>query len=236
LIIGLPLILRKFRKFQKLKKIFGALAVIFVPIVVFFSFALGILKIEYFQKVIFFAVTLPVLFSLFLYLILNFESFNYRQPLRSYYGFYLILFILLFIVIPIGYGSYFYDIPVFTASVPECSSPLSAFEDAAREYKLLYLMGHTKDREIFFDATVPPITIIVIDKELIQTIKVNYSQSMTNSMRDLFKMEKRNFFEENEEFQKEIMGDSENMDLEAVQSWMQQEVETPVKKKGEGNE
>lgn len=235
-IISLPLIFRNFIKSHKLKEVCGILVLIVVSAVTFFTFALGILKRENVQEILFFAVSLPVLLSLFLYLMLNFESLDYKRPLRNYYGIFLILFLLLFLVIPIGYGSHFFDIPVFTASVPDCSSQLSAFEETAQKYKLLYLMGHTSDREIFFDATTPPITIIVVDKKLIKSIKVNYSQSMTNSLRDLFNMERRNFFSENKEFQKEIMGEQEKigplLDPKEVNLWLEQEDKASEKKKG----
>lgn len=233
LIIGLPVIFRKFKIFQRLKRICGILCLIVVPIIVFLTFTLGILKHEYRQEIFFFAVSIPVLVSLFLYLVLHFDRIDLKKPLKNSYGVFMILFLLLFLVLPIGYGSNFYDIPVFITSVPECTSPLAAFEEAARKYKLLYLMGHTSDREIFFDATTSPITIIVVDKKLIKSIKVNYSQSMTNRLRDLFSMERENLFTEHDELREKIMGKSDEVDKDEVLDWIEQKPVNLETKKGE---
>jgi len=236
LIIGLPMILRKFEKFQKLKQVCGILCLIVVPIIVFLTLSLGILNYKYAKEIFFFAVSLPVLTSLFLYLVLNFDRFDHKKPLKNSYGFFGVLFLLLFLVLPIGYGSNFFDIPVFTTSVPECSSPIAAFEEAAQKYKLLYLMGHTSDREIFFDATTSPIAIIIVDRKLIESIKVNYSQTMTNSLRNLFSMERENLSPKRGDLQKKIMGESKELGMNEVIDWIKQKPENSEIKKERKND
>jgi hypothetical protein len=125
--------------------------------------------------------------ALFLYLAVDFPSFNYREPFKNLYGPFVLIFILLFLSIPVGYGSYLYDITVFTVSVPECSSKDTAFSMLdSKRYRLLYLMGHTSEREIFFDATAPPISVILVDKKLINSIRVDFSRVQTQTLRALY--------------------------------------------------
>ena len=199
-IVILPLLFRRYKKYIKsdrLKKSICGLSLIFVLFTVFITLTLGILTNESLERTVFNTISLPVLFALFLYLVVSFQNFNFKKPLKNLYSLFLIIFIALFLSIPVGYGSFLYDIAVFTASVPECNTDDTAFGvTSAKEYKLLYLMGHTSDREIFFDATTAPITIILIDKKLINSIKVNYSKVQTHTIRRLQDMAKIDFSQE----------------------------------------
>ena len=159
---------------------------------------------------------------MFLYLAVNFQDFDFKIHLKNLYNFYIIIFIVFFLSIPIGYGSFLYDIAVFTASVPDCSSEHTAFGVASMEnFKSLYLMGHTSDREVFFDVTSPPITIILIDKKLINSIRIRYNIDQTNSIRRLHDgIEEKDFFGEDFEFEKIIPGKLKMLKKEDVDKWM----------------
>jgi hypothetical protein len=63
---------------------------------------------------------------------------------------------------------------------------IKAFERSrAGGYQLLYLMGHTSEREIFFDATRTSLNVILIEKKLISAIKVDLSRVQMHSLRKL---------------------------------------------------
>jgi len=200
-IVILPLLFRRYKKYIKsdrLKKSICGLSLIFVLFTVFITLALGIFTNTILERIVFNTISLPVLFALFIYLAVSFQNFNFKTPLKNLYSPFLIIFITLFLSIPVGYGSFLFDIAVFTASVPECNTDDTAFGVAStKEYKLLYLMGHTSDREIFFDATTSPITIILIDKKLINSIKVNYSKVQTHTIRRLQNIVKIDFSQKN---------------------------------------
>ena len=228
LIGGLPIIFKKTKILKKHRKISCIMCLIIVPIIVFLTFTLGIFKQECVREIFFFALSVPVLISLFLYLALNFDKFDLKRPSSNAYCLFLILFLLLFLVLPIGYGSNFFDIPGFVASAPECSPPLKAFGEMGGTYRLLYLMGHTSDREIFFDVTLSPAKIILVDKKLIKSITVNYDLVQVNGLKVLLSInkERKTLFEELVGLQKEILGKSDEVKQDDVQDWLNQK---PVK-------
>lgn len=230
-IVILPLLFRRYKKYIKsdrLKKSICGLSLIFVLFTVFITLTLGIFTNESLERIVFNTISLPVLFALFLYLAVSFQNFNFKKPLKNLYSLFLIIFIALFLSIPVGYGSFLYDIAVFTASVPECNTEDTAFGLAsAKEYKLLYLMGHTSDREIFFDATTAPITIILIDKKLINSIKVNYSKVQTHTIRRLQDMAKIDFSQEGFELLGIKKDDVTQLNKKETDEWMLINVEDP---------
>jgi hypothetical protein len=220
IIIALPLLLRSVIKSTLLKKAFSVLCLIFVSLVVFFTFTLGIFKDAHLEKVVFNAISLPVLSVLFIYLAVDFQKFESTTPFKNLYAPFLIIFILLFLSIPIGYGSCLYDITVFTVSVPKCNSENTDFK-MSQKYKLLYLMGHTSEREIFFDVTTSPINIILVDKKLINSIKVNYSKVQIQTLRNLYNIPNRDLFDESIIEQKKIIpGEVTKLDKGQLDEWL----------------
>lgn len=143
------------------------------------------------SELIFFTVSLPGLISLFIYLLVNFVDFDYAKPFKTPYGLFFLLFIFLFIAIPLGYGSNIYDIYLYETNTPECDSLVAlnrpSKEPAVEEFNLLFLMGHTSGREIFSYATDIPPRLILVDKARIKSITVKYEPNPKMSIRKLFK-------------------------------------------------
>ena len=231
-IIILPLLFRRYKEkiAGGLKKLILGLSILISLFAVFCTLSLGIFNNDC-KDIIFNALSLPVLLAIFLYLVVYFQDFNFKIPLKNFYSLFIIIFIVFFLSIPIGYGSFLYDIAVFTASVPDCSSEHTAFGVASmNNFKLLYLMGHTSDREVFFDVTSPPITIILVDKKLINSIRVSYNKDQTKSLRRLHdEIEQKDFFGEDFEWKKIIPGELEMLNKEDIDKWML-DIEDPDKK------
>jgi hypothetical protein len=227
----LPLLFCIAKKFKLtlLKNILAFCAIIFAATVVFTTFTLGILRNASLEKTVFNAVSLPALFALFLYLAGDFHKFEYKEPFRNLYGPLLLIFVFLFLSIPVGYGSYLYDVTVFTVSVPECNSENTAFgKSPSKSYRLLYLMGHTSEREIFFDATTPSITVILVDKKLINSIRVEFSKTQIQTLRALYDIPNREFFDEAMKDQENIVpGEVELFGGEQLDEWMLKKDELP---------
>lgn len=141
-----------------------------------------------FNALMFFAISIPVLVALFLYLLFNYKykEFDYKRPHRTPYGIFFLSFILLFISIPVGYGSSIYDIYLYEVDVPECDEVDVFREPSAEGIDLLYLMGHTSGREIFSYVTDIPPRLILVNKESIKSISVKYKPNPEMSIRKLF--------------------------------------------------
>jgi hypothetical protein len=216
------LIMKRF-KLTFLRNILAVFSIVFAATVVFITFTLGILRTASLERTVFNAVSLPALLALFLYLAGDFHSFDSKEPFKNLYSPFVLIFIFLFLSIPVGYGSYLYDITVFTVSVPECSSKDTAFNmfDSKR-YRLLYLMGHTSEREIFFDATAPPISVILVDKKLINSIRVDFSKVQTQTLRALYDVSTRDYLDKAMKDQEmNIPGEVERLENKQLKEWMQ---------------
>jgi hypothetical protein len=132
-----------------------------------------------------FAVSLPTLFTTFIYLAYNFSGFALKK-FKTKFGILFIFFVLLCVSIPIGYGTSIYDIPLYRVRGIESRESLKVFEmSTTSEFNVFYLMGHTSGREIFFDATTFPASPIIIDRELIKTVKVSDDHNKPMTLRGL---------------------------------------------------
>ena len=109
---------------------------------------------------------------------------HYQKPLKNKYGVLLASFLVLLATIPIAYGSSIYDLEIYSIDLPECENEVSVFGTSNNgTYKVLYLLGHTMRRDIFFDATTMPASTIIIDNDLIKTIKINFKSRERNTVR-----------------------------------------------------
>jgi len=141
-------------------------------------------------ELIFYTICIPVLASLFIYLSINFkeniERFGFAKLYKTTYGILALSFIFLFISIPVGYGSAIYDINLYEVEDIESDS-VSSLRDRVKDgFDLLYLMGHTSDREIFTYPTDTPPSLILVDRKLIKSITVRHNNNPAMSMRKLF--------------------------------------------------
>ena len=141
-----------------------------------------------FSELMFFAISIPVLIALFLYLLFNYKykESDYKKPFRTPYGVFFLACILLFISIPVGYGSSIYDIYLYEVDIPECDEVNVFREPSAKDFDLLYLMGHTSGREIFSYVTDTPPRLILVNSESIKSITVKYKPNPEMSIRKLF--------------------------------------------------
>ncbi|MBI4618999.1 MAG: hypothetical protein HY739_02355 [Desulfobacterales bacterium] len=133
------------------------------------------------KKVIIFILSIPILTAIFVYLAVKFKD----CVKKSYGSYYLMLlfFISLFISIPVGYGNHIFDIDIFPVVSFDCSDStkiesllkLKRDIDTQGEGAFFFLMGHTTDREIFFDnqSLSPPVKIILIERDLIKFLKIS---------------------------------------------------------------
>ena len=143
------------------------------------------------KKVILFMISMPVLAGIFAYIALRFKDF-----IKSTYRFYylmILLFLILFVSIPVGYGDNIFDMDIFpvtgfdysdTARI-ESLKALKDDIDTQGEGTLFFLMGHTTDREIFFDnqALSPPARMVLIERSLIKFLKI--SRKNINTLRNI---------------------------------------------------
>jgi hypothetical protein len=153
----------------------------------------SIYSIKEAKKVIIFILSIPVLTAIFVYLAVKF-----KDCVKKSYGFYylmLLFFIGLFISTPVGYGDYIFDIDIFPVVGFDCADStkieslikLKRDIDTQGEGALFFLMGHTTDREIFFDnqSLSPPAKIILIERDLIKFLKI--SRDNMNSLRNILR-------------------------------------------------
>lgn len=143
------------------------------------------------KKVIIFILSVPLLTAIFAYLAVKF-----KDCVKKSYGYYylmLLFFVSLFISTPVGYGDHIFDIDIFPVVGFDCADStkiesllkLKRDIDTQGEGTLFFLMGHTTDREIFFDnqSLSPPAKIILIERDLIKFLKI--SRDNINSLRNI---------------------------------------------------
>ncbi len=141
-----------------------------------------------FQDIVLYGFALPILAAVFLHLVYTFRGFSSRMITRTSYGLFLTFFLLLLIAIPIGYGSSIYDMKIYRVIGIEYSSAINATSASpSGEFKLFYLMGHTSEREILFDASTVPANPLIIDKGVITAIKISTDIENPMTMRSLLK-------------------------------------------------
>jgi hypothetical protein len=147
-----------------------------------------------FKKLFLFMIAVPLLVGLFMYLAIRFKRFALK-PYRYYYAA-VVLFVCLLVAIPIGYGDNIYDITLYPIVAFDCAEDLKL--PALAELKeqmskqgegtLFFLMGHTTEREVFFDnqdLTSQP-RMILVERSLIKYLKLSGD---INSVRKLLHME-----------------------------------------------
>jgi hypothetical protein len=145
------------------------------------------------KKFFIFMISVPVLSIIFLYIAFKFRQFM-KRPYRFYY-FMLLLFLGLFISIPVGYGDHVFDLEIFPvvgidyADGTNIESLKKLREDINTQGKgsLFFLMGHAVDREIFLDnqSFMPPAKIILVERNLIKFLHI--SMENTIPLRNILK-------------------------------------------------
>ena len=148
------------------------------------------------KRIYIFMVSVPFLIGAFCYLALRFSRFV-KAPYRYYY-FIMLLFLCLFISIPVGYGDNIFDIEIYPvvgfdyADGVNIQSVKALKKDIETQGKgtLFFIMGHTTDREIFIDnqSLSPPANMILVERSLIKFLKI--SRDKINSLRDIMQKQK----------------------------------------------
>jgi hypothetical protein len=200
LIVFVPLLRMSTRSkslfLQKLRASKIYLAVICIFVVVVLTLKLGTIRpglwgmsgiaAKSFRDVLLYGFSFPILAAIFIYLVYNFDSFSPQVLIRTSYGLFLCFFLILFIAIPIGYGSSIYDMKIYRVKSIEYSGAINVTSTSpSGEFKVFYLMGHTSGREILFDASTMPANPIIIDKALIKAIKISADGGNPMTMRSL---------------------------------------------------
>jgi hypothetical protein len=147
-----------------------------------------------FHHYVFFYLSIPIFVSLFFYLSRHFDEFDFRRPFQGRFGVPFLFFVVLMVAIPKGYGSSIFDLDLFEVEPPICEE----FEmpgcpedekDPALRFKYFYLMGHTASREIFSSQIDKPLNkppaLILVNRNLIQGIEVQYNKNPTMTLRKL---------------------------------------------------
>ena len=176
------------RKKGRLLAIFSSIYVIFLT-----------LSLDYFENIfhtdfvgaknIFYLISLPVMATIVFFIFKNYEIIYSKEFPKSYVISFLLIFVALFISIPIGYGTYLYKLPIFESEAPELveNVELVAFQKSNKEEnKLFYFMGQLSDKDIYFDLTDDNNKkIILVEKALVRASKVIYSTEQ--DLRDALK-------------------------------------------------
>lgn len=139
------------------------------------------------KEVVLFHLSVPVLCMIFTYLAFNFGRFTFKT-----YGAYYLMVVLfwgLLLAIPIAYGSAVFDVEVFPVEgVDFGDSPnINSLKDLKTSINtkkggaLFFLMGHTSDKEVFFDwnEANPPAKMMIIDRSLIKYLKVTKADTLS---------------------------------------------------------
>lgn len=149
------------------------------------------LSITEFNKVFLFMISIPVAAGVFLYLALHFRGFT-KQPYRVY-SLMIFLFLGLSLSIPVSYGENIFDIDIFPVIEIDYSEGVKVESliklkkeiNSQGEGPLLFLMGHTTGKEVFFDNQTlsPPAKMVLVERDLIKFMKV--SRKNVNTLRNL---------------------------------------------------
>jgi len=136
-------------------------------------------KVYEFDRVFLFMVSMPILASLFLYLALKFGEFL-KNPKDYKYYFVTMLFLGMFVAIPVTYGNTIFDIDVFhVIGFDSSDNTLESLNKLKKEIDtqqstVFFIMGHATDKVIFLNyenqTSLPK--IILLDKSLIKFLKV----------------------------------------------------------------
>ncbi|MCX5847312.1 MAG: hypothetical protein NTW12_13300 [Deltaproteobacteria bacterium] len=181
------------QKFKNVSSFFGAL---FIMAVIMLTLNLDkfpdkLIGMEDPDHMFLFMFSLPACFGILFYLALNFRSFMVRS--YGYYYLMVLMFVGLFLSIPIAYGKSIFDVEVFSikgidyaeSTKIESLINLKKQIDSEQPTTLFFLMGHTTDKEIFFDCegAKPPAKMIIMERSLIKFIKV--LKTDTRSLREI---------------------------------------------------
>jgi len=131
---------------------------------------------------VFFLLTIPSLVALGIYLVLHIaEIAQPREWRKNSYGAFLILFIVLLVCVPLEYGRFIYDVPVYFIQRIDCdpgyrSDLLKTFSDEINGRgtgdRIYYLMGHTSGKEVLFRSEEPPAQLVLFDSEAVKFINL----------------------------------------------------------------
>jgi len=181
---------------QKFKIVGSFLGALFIMAVIILTLNLDtfpnkLMGMEELDHMFLFMVSLPACFGILFYLALNFRSFMARS--YGYYYLMVLMFIGLFLSIPIAYGKTIFDVEVFSIKGIDFaeSTKIGALInlknqiDSEEPTTLFFLMGHTTDKEIFFDCegAKPPAKMIIVERSLIKFMKV--LKTDTRSLREI---------------------------------------------------
>ncbi len=137
--------------------------------------------IEWRERYIYLA-AVPTAIALGLYLVIHItEITRPSEWKKNAYGAFLVLFIVLMIYIPFGYGRCIYDFPVYFVNSFEYyekydSESMKKFRNAVNEggaRSIYYLMGHTSGKEVFFQSEKPPAELVLLDSEAVKFLRIS---------------------------------------------------------------
>jgi len=150
------------------------------------------------RKSFIYLAAVPTAIALGLYLIIHIGAIARPSEWRkNAYGAFLLLFFVLMIFIPFGYGRYIYDFPVYFVTSFEYydkynSESLQTFRNAViigGARSVYYLMGHTSGKEVFFQSEKPPAELILLDAEAVKFLRISKEvQSQPMTLRSILKL------------------------------------------------
>ncbi len=177
---------------QKVRNVISLFGVLFIMAVIMLTLKLDkfpdkLIGMEDPDHMFLFMVSLPACFGILFYLALNFRIFMARS--YGYYYLMVLMFVGLFLSIPIAYGKTIFDVEVFSikgidyaeATKIESLINLKKKINSEEPTTLFFLMGHTTDKEIFFDCegAKTPAKMIIMERSLIKFMKVLKTDTRT---------------------------------------------------------
>lgn len=142
-------------------------------------------------EVLFYFVIVPLPVALFCYLPRIYKAIVAQGRLDTKQGIFIFYFLLLIVMIPIAYGTSFFDISLYQVTDVKLDNSYGASSITPKSgSRPLYLMGHTSGRDIFFDATNMPVRRILIEKELVKEISLYEDTGKQMTLKSLFRRAK----------------------------------------------
>lgn len=138
-------------------------------------------------KIFFYFVIVPLPLAIFCYLARVHNIIIVQGVVDMRRGIQFIFFLLLIVVIPLCYGTSFFDLDLYRVTSVNVSKDAEFHIQDGPLSKPVYLMGHTSGREVFFDTTHSPIRRVVVEKKHIKSITLYDDRSHKNTLRKLFK-------------------------------------------------
>jgi hypothetical protein len=175
---------------QKIKSVNSVVVVLFIMAVIMVTLKLDkfpdtLIGLKDPDRMFLFMVALPACFVILFYLALNFRAFMARS--YGYYYLMVLMFVGLFLSIPIAYGKSIFDVEVFPIKEIDYaeSTKIESLINLKKQIDsgpttLFFLMGHTTDKEILFDCegAIRPAKMIIMERSLIKFMKVLKTDTM----------------------------------------------------------